>query len=81
MTTLHSGGASGVALKLKLPQIWLYTDSFWLILDGLSMLSVITAWVINLSHWFAGNFESAPNRVEMKWFLKVCTALSVGFVQ
>ena len=51
--TLHPGGASGIFSKLDVPHSWLYANSFGLILEGRTMFSVITACLINLSHWLA----------------------------
>ena len=54
--------------KLKIPHSWLYAESLGFMREGRTMFRVITVWLINLSHWFAGNSGSQPCRTETKWF-------------
>ena len=52
------GGANGVALKLNSPKRYAQADSFGLHLTDRKRLSVSTALLINLSHWFRGKLGS-----------------------
>ena len=64
--TLVPGGTIGVTLKLKLPCMYAYTDSFGFIRAERSSLRVILAWGINLSHSVRGKSGSVPTRPDLK---------------
>ena len=60
------GGANGVALKSKLPNLAAYADKDGLRRDDRSKLRVIVAWGINLSHSLAGKFDSHRHKPVIK---------------
>ena len=73
------GGASGVALKLNSPKIYVYEEIVEFKQDDLRRFSVIFACSINLSHSAKGKFGLTLARPALKWFLKVWIDLSNKF--
>ena len=63
---LVPGGANGVALKSKLPNVAAYADKDGLRRDDRSKLRVMVACGINLSHSFAGKFVSHRHKPVIK---------------
>ena len=66
IVVLVPGGASGVALKSKLPYVAAYADKDGFRLDDLSKLIVMFALGISLSHSSAGKFVSQMNNPVIK---------------
>ena len=72
-------GPGGVELKSKSPNIWWNALSLGLIRDLRSRLSVRTVCGMSWHQMCGGKSVSVPFRMEMKWALKVCVALSARF--
>ena len=81
MTTLHPGGANGVASKLNIPFNAVYAEIFWLRRDGRNIFNVITDCGISLSHKCMGKLGFTVHNPEMKWFFHVLMARSAAFLR
>ena len=78
MRTLVSGGAKGVTLKSKFPNITACADNDGFILAVLVKLIVRTAWGINLSHYATENVGSHVQRPAIRWVSNVRMARSAA---
>ena len=77
--TFVPGGENGVALKSNWPWSWACAERVGCILDGRRRFNVATAWGNRRHHKRRGESLCVDTIPEMKWFLKVCIALSAVF--
>ena len=80
MRAFVPGGASGVLLKSKIPNKYVYADNFGLVRDDLNRLSVSIACGSNLSHSAIGKSGSHVANPARRWFFSVLIALSAAFL-
>ena len=77
--TFVPGGENGVALKSNCPWSWACADRVGFIMDRLRRFNVTMAWGNWRHHKWRGKSLCVDTITEMKWFLKVCIALSASF--